>query len=465
MGDKVSIATIPSRPSTTTLACADRGVGRPEHDAVVLIGNPNVGKSALFGALTGKYVTVSNYPGTTVEVTHGSAILAGRRRRLLDTPGANGLTPMSEDEQVTRDILFAERGCSVIQVCDARNLRRGLLLSVQLAEARVPFVLALNMSDEAKASGIFVDATKLSAALGVPVVETVAVQHRGVKALAESTGDARPSSFAPPYDDAIEKAVAEAQALLRPADGIDTRALALMVLAGDESLRKYLKLRLADRALAGMDELRRRLAARYPESLRYVIARQRLAVVDRLCGAVVSRAPARKESALLRRLSAWTTHPWLGIPILAAILLLCYEFVGVLGAKLGVDFLENAIFRQRLIPLLDGALRAVLPSGPIQELLVGPPGVPFPETAGFLIGRYGAISMGLSYGLAIVLPIVATFFLAFSMLEDTGVPPALGGDGEPGVQVDGPQWQSRPAHGAWAWVRHDGHDDRADYGD
>jgi ferrous iron transport protein B len=392
---------------------------------LVLVGNPNVGKSALFSSLTGKYATVSNYPGTTVEVTRGTASIAGCRRRVLDTPGVNGLTPMSEDEQVTRDILLAERGCAVIQVCDAKNLRRGLLLSAQLAEAQVPFVLALNMSDEAKARGIFVDADKLSQALAVPVVETVAVERKGIRTLAESVEGAVPASFIPRFDAAIEAAIAEAVTLLPSDDGLARRALALMLLTGDESLRGHLEARLDEPKLVRLKGVRRRLAAGYPESLRFVVARQRLAAVNRLHDAVVSRASAATGSALLARLGAWSTHRWLGLPMLAAILWLCYEFVGVLGAKLGVDFLENTVFYDRLIPLFDAAVRMIVPAGWVQEFLVGPPGIPFREHAGFLVGRYGAISMGLSYGLAIVLPIVASFFLAFSVLEDTGYLPRL----------------------------------------
>ena len=399
-------------------------VSQTSTPAVVLVGNPNVGKSALFGALTGKYATVSNYPGTTVEVTRGAAWIAGRRRRVLDTPGANGLTPMSEDEQVTRDILLAERGSAVIQVCDAKNLRRGLLLAAQLAEARVPFVVALNMSDEAKTRGIVVDAAKLSAALGVPVVETVAVQRKGIRALAETVPKARPSSFLPCFDAAIEKAISEAEALL-PADGLGRRAVALMLLAGDESVDSSLMSRLDESQLSRLAKVRRRLSAAYPESLRFVIARQRLAAVNQLHDAVVARAGMCHRSALLAQLGAWTTHRWLGIPVLAAILWVCYEFVGVLGARVAVDFLENAVFHDRLIPLFDAAVRAIIPAGSVQDFLVGPPGVPFREHAGFLVGRYGVISMGLSYGMAIVLPIVATFFLAFSVLEDTGYLPRL----------------------------------------
>ena len=124
---------------------------------LVLVGNPNVGKSVLFGRLTGKYVTVSNYPGTTVEVTRGSAEIGGVRWHVLDTPGTNNLLPMSEDEQVTRDILLREPEYVCVQVCDAKNLRRGLLLASQLAEAGVAFTLALNMADEAAARGIRID--------------------------------------------------------------------------------------------------------------------------------------------------------------------------------------------------------------------------------------------------------------------------------------------------------------------
>jgi ferrous iron transport protein B len=120
---------------------------------MVLLGNPNVGKSALFGALTGTYVTVSNYPGTTVEITTGSAPVAGRKAPITDTPGVASFLPASEDERVTRDILLEGASTGVL-VTDAKNLERGLVLALQLAEMEVPFVLALNMLDEAGARGI-----------------------------------------------------------------------------------------------------------------------------------------------------------------------------------------------------------------------------------------------------------------------------------------------------------------------
>jgi ferrous iron transport protein B len=391
---------------------------------VILVGNPNVGKSVLFGALTGRYVTVSNYPGTTVEVTRGSAAIEGQPWHVMDTPGTNNLLPMSEDEQVTRDILLAERDYVCLQVCDAKNLRRGLLLTAQLAEAGVPFALALNMADEAASRGFAIDHDRLARALGVDVVPTVAVQRQGLPALQARLGAARRSTFLPRYDEAIEAALAEAEPLMPPG-GLGRRALALMALVGDDSMREHLAARLAAEVLARLDVLQRRLAARYPESLRFVVARQRLAAVDRLHDAVVTRGDRSAASTFARRLGGWSTHPLYGLPILGLVLLAAYWFVGVLGAGTAVDFLEETVFHAWLVPWLEGALRAALPAGPVQEFLIGPAGVPFAQHGGFLVGRYGLVSMGLSYAVAIVLPIVTTFFIAFSVLEDSGYLPRL----------------------------------------
>src|SRR5512134_971122 len=107
---------------------------RHTYSRVVLAGNPNVGKSVIFGLLTGKYVTVSNYPGTTVEVSSGNLTLDGRKVLLIDSPGVNGFIPMSEDERVTRDIFLAEHSDTVVLVADSKNLKRALMLLIQISE-------------------------------------------------------------------------------------------------------------------------------------------------------------------------------------------------------------------------------------------------------------------------------------------------------------------------------------------
>jgi ferrous iron transport protein B len=154
---------------------------------VALVGNPNVGKSALFGRLTGYYATVSNYPGTTVSVTRGRAIVGAEVCDVIDTPGVNSLEgTLSEDEHITRRVLWNDRVELVVQVADARNLRRALMLTWQLARMDLPMVLALNMVDEARTHGVDIDAAGLEADLGIPVVETVATEGRGLQQLREA---------------------------------------------------------------------------------------------------------------------------------------------------------------------------------------------------------------------------------------------------------------------------------------
>ncbi|MFA4830125.1 MAG: FeoB small GTPase domain-containing protein, partial [Thermodesulfovibrionales bacterium] len=124
---------------------------------IILVGNPNVGKSVIFGLLTNKYVTVSNYPGTTVEISYGDMLLEGKKYLIVDTPGVNSLVPMSEDEKVTRDIFLKERPFTVVQVADTKNIRRSLLITLQIAEMGLPLILVLNMEDEARDRGIIID--------------------------------------------------------------------------------------------------------------------------------------------------------------------------------------------------------------------------------------------------------------------------------------------------------------------
>ncbi|HLN58186.1 MAG TPA: FeoB small GTPase domain-containing protein, partial [Thermoanaerobaculia bacterium] len=204
----------------------------PPPPGVVLVGNPNVGKSALFGALTGTYVTVSNYPGTTVEVSTGHAALWGRRVAIVDTPGAGSFVPSSEDERVTRDILLDGPAQNVVVVGDAKNLERTLLLAVQVAEMEIPFVLCLNMMDEARARGLAVDEEGLAERLGVPVVSTVAVRREGIARLIAVLERPRPGHLRIAYPEPIERAVESVVPLL-PQARLSARSLALMALSGD----------------------------------------------------------------------------------------------------------------------------------------------------------------------------------------------------------------------------------------
>lgn len=156
---------------------------------VALVGSPNVGKSLLFNLLTGTYVTVSNYPGTTVEVARGNAVIAGEKVTFLDTPGMYSLIPITEEESVARNLLMNESIDLVIHVVDAKHLGRMLNLTLQLIEAQLPVLLVVNMIDEAMKLGIWVDENRLANQLGIPVVTTEATKKVGLKQLIAKVSD------------------------------------------------------------------------------------------------------------------------------------------------------------------------------------------------------------------------------------------------------------------------------------
>ena len=150
---------------------------------IVIVGNPNVGKSVLFGRLTGTYATVSNYPGTTVEVFHGTTKVGEQEFHVIDTPGMYSLLPITEEERVARKILLEEKPCVVIHVIDAKNIERMLSLTFQLTEARLPVILVLNIFDEAEKIGMKINVAQLERDLAIPVVATVSTTGKGIDIL------------------------------------------------------------------------------------------------------------------------------------------------------------------------------------------------------------------------------------------------------------------------------------------
>ncbi len=292
----------------------------------------------IFGRLTGRYATVSNFPGTTVAVTRGHVTIAGEVCELIDTPGVNTLDgALSEDEAITRRLLVGGDIDLIVQVADARNLRRALMLTSQLGAFGRPMILVLNMVDEARDSGIDINSGALSEATGIPVVETVAVEGRGLSELRQAVGRAGP--------------------LVLGKDGLQPAA----VWAAGATARFMLR-----RPTAG-------------HRIQETIAR-------------------------------WTRQPATAIPLLAAVLYLVYLFVGVFGAQTLVGLVEEDVFGRWINPAATALATRLLPWAFARD---------------FFVGEYGLITMGLTYAIAIVLPVVSTFFLIFGVLEDSGYLPRL----------------------------------------
>ena len=395
-------------PTPNSTPAAARGDAPPPAErTIILVGNPNVGKSVLFSKLTGKFVIISNYPGTTVEITRGEAVIGGSNYTVIDSPGVNELAARAEDARVTCDVLRDHPEATLVQVADAKNLRRALLLTMQLAELKRPMVLVLNMMDELDKIGGHVDVRRLSDELGIPVIPTIATARTGIHLL--------------------EKSLAQAAV---PAN-----------LTASLKIRRPPPTTTANLPCQEED---------YQQNI------ERLARINEIVARIYTRVRPRKPT-FAQRLGWWATQPLRGTLLLVLALYFTFWFVGMLGAGTCVNFFENAVFGRYISPWAIRAVDAALPF-PHQhrlqpseyklEIPLAPhrgielysntrevlaPAYTVESEAmldtwsrvlrflhDFLVGEYGLFTMALSYGFAIVLPIVTTFFLLFSVLEDSG---------------------------------------------
>lgn len=276
---------------------------------VALIGNPNVGKSVLFYQLTGNYVVVSNYPGTTVEISQGTAQLGGRPVTVYDTPGMYSLSPITEEEAVARRLLLEQQIDCLVHVTDAKNLPRMLPLTLELLQYGFPVILVLNMMDEAEKLGVQIAQTELARRLGIPVLKTSLTQGQGLQVLKR----------------AIISILNTGQ-LLRP-------------------------------------------TAAPPDEERTELIMQRHQRAAQLLQGVYRQGPAATKSSWLEML---TLHPAGGLLLMMIVLYAgLYLFVGRFGAGTLVDLIEGTLLGQIIIPTLSGWLDSYLQWAPLRDLVIG----------------------------------------------------------------------------------------------
>ncbi len=376
---------------------------------IVLVGSPNVGKSVVFGNLTGKYVTVSNYPGTTVEVTRGKGKIGDREFEVTDTPGMYSLLSITEEERVARSMLLEECPDVVVQVADAKNIERMLHLTLQLIEAELPVVLDLNLMDEAEGVGMKIDLEALEKKLGIPVLATVATEGRGMDILkGKISGYDKKAARSVKYDEGLESAIQRIEEILPGEYGLSKQAIALLLLQEDPGITALVKGQMKEDRKT-LEKIVEETKRRYAQPLNYIITLARQNEVNGIVGKVTASSD-QKTMSLGEWLSHLMMHPLTGVPIFFAALYGLYEFVGVLGAQVLVDFLENGVFGKYINPFATRVVSSIIPWKVIQELLVN---------------QYGIITLGVRYAIALILPIVTTFFIAFSIIEDTGYLPRL----------------------------------------
>ena len=370
-----------------------------------LVGHPNVGKSVIFHRLTGTYVNVSNYPGTTVEVARATARYAPGTD-VLDTPGVLTLPARSDDERATMRALLHEELRALIQIGDAKHLRRTLALTLTLAETGLPLAIALNMHDESTSRGVSIDAVALARELGVDVVTTVATAGEGIAALVHALRAPRIAAPSFAYPATIERAIAHATATIDARIAhppIASRALATLFLGGDREVEQWLAARLgAD--VRPLIELRERADAEHGGDVAGALSAARSAAADAIAARVL-RSGAKAPLPLAARVGRLVIHRVWSVPILLATLFAVYEFVGVFGAGTLVKWTEEGLFGSVINPAVTALVTAY---------------APWPWLADLIVGQYGLWTMGMTYAIALILPIVTTFFIAFGLLEDSG---------------------------------------------
>ena len=397
----------------------------PLKPRIVLVGNPNVGKSVVFNYLSGLYVDVSNFPGTTIEVSKATYL----NYELFDTPGIYGVSSFNDEERVARDIIL--NADIILNVVDAVHLERDLFLTQQLIDMGKRVGVVVNMMDEARRQKIAVDLERLERELGVPVIGTVAIKRKGLEAIHELVVQAREGKQNPDLHSKLHRALST----------VGSQGEALLLLEGDDVIAQRHGVQPV--ASSSREEI-------------YIDRRNRVNRV--LQRSVEDVETGKRLAAIIGRLSV---SPWFGFPILALVLYVVYLFVGVFVAQDLVELTEGTIgkgiveFRIKSwvgahaattvhVDVFDDdgnvaegrdfrfdeGLRAdhalwnaatEYPAGRDAEYT-------FTYDNPWLIlffGEFGAVTMTLTYLLFLLLPLVLGFYFALSILEDSGYLPRL----------------------------------------
>ncbi|HEX2925638.1 MAG TPA: ferrous iron transport protein B [Ruminiclostridium sp.] len=339
---------------------------------LVLVGNPNVGKSVFFNALTGKYVDVSNFPGTTVDIStgrYGDYIVE-------DTPGIYGVSSFNDEERVARDVII--NGDLVLNVIDAVHMQRDIFLTQQLIDMGKKVIVAVNLIDEATKNGIKVDTEELSRHLGVEVVATSALKGIGVDEVKRKIENA--------------KCGIKTEGVQELLDSYNlneiTEAEVLMLLEDDEVLSERKGLPTAGK--------------------REEIYKNRRIRVDKIVDSVLS--DSFKGTSMGTAIGRLLLKPVTGIPILLAIMAGMFWFIGVFIAQTVVNFTEGTVMNGIYKPFIKSILSFIPKNSFIGSILVG---------------DYGLLTMTVIYIFGLLLPLTIGFYMLMSILEDSGFLPRI----------------------------------------
>jgi ferrous iron transport protein B len=378
--------------------------GGPAVRTIAIIGMPNSGKSEIFNKLTRSYSPVANYHQTTISIVRKKAILGGRPYKIIDTPGISSLNIFSEEELVTRNVLFRERPDTILFCGDATRLKSTLILLAQILELEIPTVFCLNLMDEAVRKGIIINSRELTGEVFSSVVETAAVHGAGLKDLKTAIKNVNPSVARVRYPAVVEKALIDLLELF-PDDDRPSRAFLILYLTGEEGISRFLESQYGEGILSKANNIligvhKKTSAPR----IRQTIFNAREAWADRVVERVITRSTF-SVTGFAQKASWASRHPVLGWPILFLILWATFYGVGTIATKIAAE-LDSWIF----VPSIR-TVASLLTDSPLFH--------------DFMVGEYGILTMGVFNAIGTVVPILIVFFLITSFLEDVGYLPNL----------------------------------------
>ena len=370
-----------------------------------LAGNQNCGKTTLFNALTGANQHVGNFPGVTVDQKIGE-MKEGKNCSVVDLPGIYSLRPYTQEEQVTRDFILREKPDGIINIVDATNIERNLYLTLQLLELRVPMVLALNMMDEVRANGGAIDVTKLSEALGIPVVPISAAKGEGVSELIQQAIATARSRTLPKVtdfcsdDSAVHRCIhAVIHLIADHADniGVPARFCATKLIEGGDSLAEEMELDENEKEL--LEHCIVQMETEGGLDRNAALADMRYTFIEGVVARCVVKCHESREHERSMAADKILTGKYTALPVFFLVMFLVFYLTfNVIGQPLS-DMLAGGI--DRMIAIADAGLTAYGINPVVQSLIID--------------GIFAGVGSVVSF-----LPLIVTLFFFLSILEDTG---------------------------------------------
>lgn len=376
---------------------------------LALVGNQNCGKTTLFNRLTGSNQHVGNFPGVTVDRTDG-VLINNKNVTITDLPGIYSLSPYSDDEIVTRNFILKEKPDGIINIIDATNIERNLLLTMQLIELEVPMVIALNMMDELTQSGGSVDVNGLENKLGVPVVLISASKNEGIEELVEHIINVAKYEEYPHYVDFCEEKPDSQGAMHRcihsishiienhaKAADIPLRFAATKLTENDELVIKALNLDEND--LKACNKIIEQMERETNLDKQAALADMRFSFIEKLSNEFVYKPSETLTSKISNNIDKILTGKYTAIPMFLAIMALIFyltfaSFGSYLSSmtEIGIEYVTN---------FADNILTAYGLNPVVHSLIIN--------------GVFSGVGSVLSF-----LPVIVILFFFLSLLEDSG---------------------------------------------